>query len=188
MHTHYTGKLVRLRPLASKEEAQALHASISLLPNAYWGPHWHPQAELVKTFEENGGLGGAAGENSFVIERLGSGEVVGLENCGLWGPGSTNGWFGTSIAPAHRGQGFGREAKLLMLCFLFENFPVHRVGSDTVVDHLPARKGMEACGMKLEGYLRAAHMKNGQWYDVPWYVIFRREWEQLEVRQYVSRG
>jgi RimJ/RimL family protein N-acetyltransferase len=71
---------------------------------------------------------------------------------------------------------------------MFENFPVHRIGSDTVVDHWAARKGMEACGMKLEGYWRSLHRRGGQWYDVPCYVIFRREWEKLEVRQYVQRG
>ena len=113
---------------------------------------------------------------------------MGREECGLWGPGSTNGWFGTNVAPEHRGRGFGIEAKLLMLCFLFENFPVWRVGSDTVVDHLPARRGMEACGMQLEGYLRAEHFRAGQWFDIPWYVIFRPEWEKLEVRQYVKRA
>jgi RimJ/RimL family protein N-acetyltransferase len=188
MHVVYTGRRVRLRPLASKEEAVTLQAATRALPNAHWGPNWRPTASLVKEFESNGALGGATGENCFAIERLDTGEAVGIENCGLWGPGSSNGWFGTSIAPPHRNQGFGKEAKLLMLCFLFENFPVHRVGSDTVVDHWVARKGMEACGMQLEGYLRAAHMKDGQWFDVPWYVIFRRQWEQLEVREYVGRG
>jgi RimJ/RimL family protein N-acetyltransferase len=188
MHTYYTGQRVRLRPLASKEEALALQAQVRSLPNAHWGPGWRPPAALAKDYEANGGLGGASGENTFVIERLDTREAVGFESCGLWNPGSTNGWFGTSIAPAHRKLGFGREAKLLMLCFLFENFPVHRVSSDTVIDHWAARQGMEACGMKLEGYLRAAHMRGGQWYDVPWYVIFRHEWEQLPVRQYVQRG
>jgi RimJ/RimL family protein N-acetyltransferase len=188
MHTHYQGKLVRLRPLESKEEALALHAATRTLPNAHWGPQWWPQRSLTKMFEEYGSMGGATEENCFVIERLDTKEAVGFENCGLFGPGSINGWFGTSVAPAHRGKGFGREAKLLMLCFLFENFPVHRVGSDTVVDHWVARRGMEACGMQLEGYLRAAHCRNGQWYDIPWYVIFRNQWEELPVRDYVARG
>jgi RimJ/RimL family protein N-acetyltransferase len=188
MHTHYTGKLVRLRPIAGKQEAMELQAAVRALPNAHWGPGWRPLASTAKAYADGGGLAGAAGENTFVIERLDTGEAVGFESCGLWAPGTTNGWFGTAIAPAHRSLGFGKEAKLLMFCFLFENFPVHRVGSDTVVDHWAARRGMEACGMKLEGYLRAAHMRNGQWYDVPWYVIFRRDWEHLPVRQYVQRG
>ncbi|MCC7477376.1 GNAT family N-acetyltransferase [bacterium] len=188
MYSRYTGRQVRLRPIQSKEEGLAVHAGTRTEHNRHWGPNWWPQARLVKGWEEHGLLEGASGENSFIIERLDTGEVVGLEDCGLWGPGGISGWFGTSIFPQHRGQGFGREAKLLMLCFLFENFPVQRVGSDTVANHWAARRGMEACGMQLEGYRRAAHLQNGKWYDVPWYVIFREQWEQLEVRSYVKRG
>jgi len=188
MNVIYTGRKVRLRPQNTKEEVEALHMLVRQEPNAHWGPGWRPAAAIVKEWEEAGGMAGAKGENTFIVERLDTGEAVGFEHCGLWGPGSIDGWFGTGIAPAHRNLGFGKEAKLLMLCFLFENFPVHRVGSDTVVTHIAARKGMEACSMKLEGYLRAAHLRNGQWYDVPWYVIFRRDWEKLDVRQYVKRG
>jgi RimJ/RimL family protein N-acetyltransferase len=188
MHVHYTGRKVRLRPIASKEEGLAVHAQTYEQANAHWGPNWWPQDKVGKAWEEHGALKGAAGENKFVIERLDTGEAVGFEDCGLWGPGSICGWFGTHVGVAHRGLGFGKEAKLLMLCFLFENYPITRVGSDTVVDHWAARRGMEACGMHLEGYLTAAHCRNGQWYDIPWYVIFRREWEQLEVREYVRRG
>jgi RimJ/RimL family protein N-acetyltransferase len=188
MHLIYTGKLVRLRPVASKEELAMVDAQTHSLPNEHWGPFWHPIPGMIKKFEETGLLKGASGENCFIIERLDTSEPVGMEWCGLWGAGTIGGWFGTGIAPAHRGQGYGKEAKLLMLCYLFENFPVHRVGSDTVVNHWAARRGMEACGMQLEGYLRAAHCRNGQWYDVPWYVIFRREWEKLDVREYVRRG
>lgn len=188
MHSRYTGQQVRLRPIETKDEALAVHAGTRTQYNQHWGPNWWPQARLVKAFEDYGLLEGTSGENTFVIERLDTGVAVGFEDCGLFGTGGLCGWFGTNIFPEHRGLGFGTEAKLLMLCFLFENFPVQRVGSDTVANHWAARRGMEKCGMQLEGYRRAAHMQNGQWYDIPWYVIFREQWEQLEVRSYVKRG
>jgi RimJ/RimL family protein N-acetyltransferase len=188
MHSHYTGRLVGLRPLKDKDELTQLQALTRTQANAHWGPSWSPCAGGLKKFEADGWMSGASGENCFAVERLDSGEAVGFEDCGLWGPGSISGWFGTQIAPQHRNLGFGKEAKLLMLCFLFENFPVQRVGSDTVVNHSAARRGMESCGMQLEGYRRAAHIQNGKFYDVPWYVIYREQWEQLEVRNYVKRG
>jgi RimJ/RimL family protein N-acetyltransferase len=188
MHAIYTGERTRLRPIRDKQEALALQEQVYWQSNTYWGPGWWPREKAVKGFEENGGLGGAAGENTFVIERLDTGEAVGTEDCGLWGAGSINGWFGTHLAPQHRALGFGREAKLLMLCYLFENFPVNHVGSDTVADHWPARRGMEACGMTLEGRRVAALKRDGLFYDVVWYGILRRDWEQLPIRDVVKRG
>ena len=112
---------------------------------------------------------------------------MGCELCGAV-PHGIEGWFGTFILPEHRRQGFGIEAKLLAFCFLFENFPIRSVMSDTVANHTAARKGMEACGMQLEGWLRAAHQIDGQWYDVPWYRISREQWEKLPIRGIVKRG
>jgi RimJ/RimL family protein N-acetyltransferase len=188
MYATYTGERTRLRPLASRDEAMSIHSQIRRLPNEYWGPGWYPREEVAKQYDEKGGLCGASGENMFAVERLDSGEVIGFEFCGLWGPGSIAGWFGTNIAPEHRGLGFGIEAKLLMLCFLFENYPVNHVGSDTVADHWPARRGMEACGMTQEGLLKGRLLRAGLYYDVVWYGILRRDWEKLPIRQVVTRG
>jgi RimJ/RimL family protein N-acetyltransferase len=188
MHAIYTGRKVRLRPAKDKAEFNALHLRCDSQPNQHWGPGWYPEALAAKDFEADGGLVGVSGENKFVIERLDTGEAVGFEYCGTWFPGAVCGWFGTDIAPEHRGQGFGKEAKLLMLCFLFENFAVNHIMSDTVADHWWARKGMEACGMSLLGRLTARLLRNGQFYDVVWYGISRQEWEGLEIRDYVKRG
>jgi RimJ/RimL family protein N-acetyltransferase len=188
MHTIYTGRKVRLRPVKDKDELVRVHLTCDSLPNEHWGPHWHPPQGNTQKFDEHGGMPGPKGENIFIIERIDTGEAVGLEFCGLMHFTSLGAWFGTDIAPAHRGQGFGKEAKLLMLCHIFENYPVHHVGSDTVADHWWARKGMEACGMTLEGRLTARLLREGLYYDVVWYGIERPDWEKLEVRIYVRRG
>src|SRR5688500_918330 len=135
MHAIYTGRKVRLRPLKDKDEQVQLQLTCDQLPNEHWGPGWAPPALNLKGFDEHGGLEGGVGENKFVIERLDTGVAVGMEWCGLFFPGAIAGWFGTDIAPEHRSLGFGKEAKLLMLCYLFENFPVHHIMSDTVADH-----------------------------------------------------
>jgi RimJ/RimL family protein N-acetyltransferase len=188
MYTTYIGRKVRLRPIKTKEQLVELALRCDREPNAHWGPGWFPTGAMTKGFDEHGMLEGVSGENCFAVERIDTGETVGLEFCGTFFPGSIGGWFGTDIAPEHRGLGFGKEAKLLMLCYLFENFPVHHIMSDTVADHQWARKGMEACGMSLLGRLTARLLREGQFYDVVWYGISRPEWEQLEVRQYVRRG
>lgn len=188
MHTIYTGQKVRLRPVKTKEELIELALLCDCEPNQHWGPGWYPTGAVTKGFDEHGHIEGVTGENCFAVERIDTGEAVGLEFCGTFFPGSVAGWFGTDISLEHRGQGFGKEAKLLMLCYLFENFPVHTIMSDTVADHQWARRGMESCGMSLLGRLTARLLREGQFYDVVWYGIMRPEWERMEYRQSVKRG
>jgi RimJ/RimL family protein N-acetyltransferase len=176
-----------IRPFRTAEEAIQLRQVLHLETNTHWGPGWSPLAKCSQDFAEHGLMDG---ENlhQFAIVSLAGDELVGVEQCGLCGKNGIEAWFGTFIHFAHRGQGYGTEAKQLMMCFIFENFPVNRLISDTVVHHVAARRGMERCGMKLEGYLRASHVIDGQWYDLPWYRILRSEWETLPIRHSIKRG
>jgi len=187
MITVYTGEKAKIRPFKSAAEANGLRVAIYAEPNLHWGPGWYPLGTASKNYDEHGLMDGA-NWHQFAIEDLDSGELIGVEQCGLCGKNSIEAWFGTFIHPDHRNKGYGVEAKRLMMCFMFENFPINRVMSDTVVTHTAARRGMERCGMKLEGYLRAAHIIDGKWYDVPWYRLLRGEWEQMDYRHTVRRG
>ena len=103
-------------------------------------------------------------------------------------PARTNTWLGTIIAREHWGKGFGREAKLLNLCYLFENYPIECVWSDTTDEHSRAKAGLEACGLKLAGKHYGYLYKGGRLLPSPCYRILRDEWEQLPIRQSVKRG
>ncbi len=186
MITVYTGEKSKIRPFKSADEANGLRLAVYADPNLHWGPGWRPLGKASKDFEEHGLMD--TSWHQFAIEDLATGELVGVEQCGIGGKNSIEAWFGTFIHPDHRNKGYGIEAKKLMMCFMFENYPVNGLMSDTVVTHVAARRGMERCGMKLEGYLRAAHVIDGKWYDTPWYRILRTEWEEMPYRKAVKRG
>jgi RimJ/RimL family protein N-acetyltransferase len=187
MYTIYTGERVRLRPFKDDaEHRQAIGNSLGQ-PNDHWGPdHWS-EPTRKKEFELAGMLD--PGKYShFAVERLDTGECVGWEEHGPLEPGRLATWLGTDIQRPHWHMGFGVEAKQLMLCYLFENFPLMTVRADTCSHHFRAQHGLEACGMRYIGCLRGAHYAHGVRYDIPQYQIFREEWEAVDYRHKVQRG
>lgn len=187
MHVIYTGKRVRLRPFKDEDEFAGLFDEIMATPNDHWGPGWWPSAERKKDFAPAGMLDPGK-YSQFAIERLDTSELVGFEEHGEMLPGSIQAWLGTDILREHWHRGFGIEAKLLMLCYLFENFPLTTVHAGTLEHHLRARAGLEACGMCHGGCLSRFHHDSGRFYDVVHYQIFREEWERLPTRGIIKRG
>jgi len=188
MYTIWTGERVRLRPFADEHEWLEMQEEMHREPNDFWGAWWHPRAKLKKEFEETGMLE-AGKECVFAIERLDTGEAVGFEECGpCYGPSAISGWVGTFIKREQWSRGFGFEAKLLAMCFMFENFPYVRVGADTVANHKRAARGLQLCGMTFEGRTHGVHYTDGKYHDIVCYRILREEWEQLPIRQIVKRG
>jgi len=187
MHTIYTGERTRIRPFRDADE---WHYTVSLdcgVPNEHWGP-WHcPRAHALKEFEETG-LVAPDKYSAMAIERVDTGELVGLEEHGAMHPGKTSTWIGTFVMKEHRKQGFGAEAKQLMLCYLFENFPLSTVIADTTATHRDAKRGLELCGMHFIGARRKAHCYHGKYVDVVLYQIMRADWEAGEYRSKVQRG
>jgi len=188
MHTIWTGERVRLRPYADEKEWCDMQEELHREPNDFWGAWWHPRAMLKKDFEETGMLD-ASKRSVFAIERLDTGVAVGFEECGP-GSGATSigGWVGTFIKREHWHSGYGIEAKLLAMCFLFENYPYVRVDAGTLANHKRAAHGLHLCGMRYEGRIKGAHYADGKYHDIVCYCIFREEWEKLPIRQIVKRG
>jgi RimJ/RimL family protein N-acetyltransferase len=187
MYTVYTGERVRLRPFKNYDEHRRTANAALARPNDHWGPFHISDQERREKFEPAGMLD--PGKYShFAVERLDTGECVGWEEHGPLQPGWVETWLGTEILRQHWHLGFGLEAKQLMLCYLFENFPLETVRADTCGHHLRAQRGLEACGMRYLGCLRGAHYAHGVRYDIPQYQILREEWEALAYWQKVKRG
>jgi RimJ/RimL family protein N-acetyltransferase len=187
MHTNWTGKLVRLRPWKDGDELFAFNLRNNIEPNAVLGPIWYSLPKERQLFEPTGGMDPQR-ICIFAIERLDTGEMIGLEGTVFLRGTGLAAEVGTFIIATHRGQGFGCEAKLLAQCFLFESFPLERVGAWTLANHAKARRGLELCGMNYESRRRRCHFSQGRYVDRVHYVIFRERWEQLPVREYVRRG
>jgi RimJ/RimL family protein N-acetyltransferase len=187
MHVIYTGERVRLRPFASFEEYNSVTAEDYAQPDPYRGPRWWPEPDRSERFKLRGMIGPEAYSN-YAIEELECGTVVGTEGHSPITSGQIWANLGTYLLPEWRGKGLGIEAKQLMLCLLFENYPLQVVQASTIEHHRRARQSLEACGMQLFGQLRGIERVDDVVYDEVQYRIFREQWEQLPIRDRVQRG
>lgn len=187
MHTHYSGSRVRLRPFRDAAEWRAMCTEQGIEINKHWGCWWQPLRTMEKDFE-NCGMLGTGGYNAFAVERVDTGELIGMEEYGMEGVEYLKAWIGTFISLPHTGQRFGVEAKQLVYCHLFENYPLQRVYSETVETHSGAAKGLMLSGMRYEGRARLKTIRDGRAYDTVLYALHREEWEAMEYRHSVVRG
>ncbi|MCC7477373.1 GNAT family N-acetyltransferase [bacterium] len=183
----YSGQLVRIRPLRDADEYAQYVLDQGIELNPYWGNWYQSQARSRRDFDECGMLS-TGSYSTFAIERLDSGEMIGVEEYGMSGPACPRAWIGTFVGTRHRGRRFGVEAKQLVYCYLFENFPLERVYADTVENHIGAAKGLKLSGMRYEGRHRKCVLQNGRWLDTVNYAIHREEWEAMPYRHSVQRG
>jgi RimJ/RimL family protein N-acetyltransferase len=187
MHTTYSGERVRIRPFKDEAEFVSTALHFAQAPHPYWGPLYESVQSMKKDYEA-GGMLNADEYSMFAMDRLDSGELIGFSENGGVRTGCLQSWVGTFIKDEHWGQGFGIESKQLAFCYLFENFPIVRIESATLENHVRAARGLRDCGMHYEGRLRRAVRQNGRWVDIVQYAIFREEWEKLPIRQIVKRG
>jgi len=77
----------------------------------------------------------------------------------------------------NRGQGFGTEAMLLLLDFIFEQMNLRRVKLYVFSFNERAIKSYEKAGFKVEGILRQELFRNGKYYDVMQMSILKHEYD-----------
>ena len=187
MHTAYTGERVKLRPFGSYAEFNTVIAEDYASPDPFRGPRWYPESARLQQYDLRGVLG-PEGYSNFAIEELGGGTTVGTEGHSAINSGQVWANIGTYLLPDWRGMGLGVEAKALLLCMLFENYPLNVIQASTLEHHQQARKSLETSGMQFFGQLRGIERVDGVAYDEVQYRIFREEWEQLPIRDVVKRG
>ncbi|MCB1186566.1 GNAT family N-acetyltransferase [bacterium] len=184
MITTYSGQLVRIRPFASEAEWAGFTREYAVMPNAHRGPQWYFANSALQVWnlfptEET--------VCRFAVDRLDTGELAGVITCGL-GRWQLSGFTGTGLLERHWHNGFGREAKLLASCHLFENFPIESLWSDTVATHSRAIAGLEAIGYRFAGILACAFPSQGEYEGQVWYQLLRKDWERMDYRQEVRRS
>jgi RimJ/RimL family protein N-acetyltransferase len=181
MLLYYTGKLVKIRPFTGCEELANLNTALNL-EDEYWGRSWWPLQRMREGFDKHAMLDSDLWFSFMAIDRLDTGELIGYEVIQLPKAGVITAEIGTGILRRHWHRGFGREAKLLAMRLLFENYPLAAVTATTLAHHRRAIAGILAIGMRCEGAIRFSAFSNGRWAHKLKYVIFREEWEQLVKR------
>ena len=184
MHVTYTGERIRLRPFRDADELWQFSSAQFITCSPFWGVDWHRAIMSNSRFSRS--LEHPAMER-FCIERLDTGESVGWVSAHV-GEFQLAGSVGTEIAPAHWSRGFGREAKLLAICHLFENFAIESVYADTLASHARARAGLDALGFRHAGTKRCAFYNKGQYTGRVLHQLMRADWEAMEYRHKVVRS
>lgn len=186
MFTVYTGERVQLRPFADFDEFKGLVREIhgALIPG--WGDLWRPGRLYEDSWDKTGLLDHE--RVLFAIQRLDTGELAGYEVAIFPPVQRMTCWIGTLVRAAHQRRGIGIEAKQLLACYLFENYPIDGFEAITPSNHPRALKGMRMCCMREEGRIRCAEFSDGRWVDHVYFILTRVEWESMEYRSKVKRG
>jgi RimJ/RimL family protein N-acetyltransferase len=79
--------------------------------------------------------------------------------------------MGCTLLPQYRGHGYGTTAQRLLVEYLFDTFPIHRVEAITDVENLAEQRSLEKVGFTREGVLRGFGWRVGAWRDM---VIYSR--------------
>ena len=91
--------------------------------------------------------------------------------------------IGYGLGIEHRGCGYATEAAKALIDYGFWELKWHRVQAIASSGNPDSCRVLERLGMKLEGRLREANMREGQWCDLLYYGILEDEWK-LSARQF----
>ncbi|MGE7878624.1 GNAT family N-acetyltransferase [Peribacillus muralis] len=86
----------------------------------------------------------------------------------------------TIFEPTYWNGGYGTEALILYMGYLFENIEIERVGLTTWSGNPRMMAVAEKVGMQIEGRMRKCRYYDGIYYDSIRMGIIRDEWESLK--------
>lgn len=114
-----------------------------------------------------------------LTDAHGSTTVVGVVSWHRVAYGPTSGSYawnvGIGLAPPSRGLGIGTLAQRLLVEWLFDTTPVHRIEASTDVGNLAEQKALERAGFSCEGVLRSAQERADGRHDLCSYSILRSD-------------
>ena len=95
------------------------------------------------------------------------------------------GW--SVFSPADRGKGYASEAAALLVDYLFESLPIHRISCGMAPGNIASRRVAEKCGFTLEGRTRGVLFVAGEYLDGDLFAILRPEWAAAATRPFGLR-
>jgi RimJ/RimL family protein N-acetyltransferase len=81
--------------------------------------------------------------------------------------------IGIALFPEHRGHGVGTTAQRLLVQYLFDTTPAHRLEAYTEVENVAEQRALEKVGFEREGVLRGIVFRAGKWRDSMVYALLR---------------
>jgi RimJ/RimL family protein N-acetyltransferase len=85
------------------------------------------------------------------------------------------------LVPSERGKGFGTEAIMIMVDYLFLSRELMRVQAMPDVSNIASQRVLEKTGFTKEGIIRKSGFNRGKWCDDCLYSILREEWKEPKI-------
>jgi ribosomal-protein-alanine N-acetyltransferase len=111
----------------------------------------------------DGYLGTDNGRLIVVSEDQAAGFVTWAE--GRYGGAASYWEIGIVLLPQWRGRGLGWRAQALLCDYLFLHTPAQRIQAGTQPENIAEQRSLVRAGFQLEGTVRAAEFRAGQWRD-----------------------
>ncbi len=143
------------------QEADTLHF-IDQAQTAPYGNHGFNWAIKDRTGDISGSVGSALG-------------MIGTRPIGDPGRGDVGYWLGKP----YWGRGVMTEALTAVLDLCLGELDLNKVEAEVFSFNARSARLVEKMGMRLEGTVRSAHLKRGQWVDAFIYGILREEWRAI---------
>ncbi|WP_460137062.1 GNAT family N-acetyltransferase [Pseudomonas sp. S1_E04] len=113
---------------------------------------------------------------SLGMHRRDNGELMGVVSLRI-NAAHRYGHLGGWVAASERNQGFAAEAASALMDHGFAELGLHRVGSQCFSRNKESARVMEKIGLRYEGCLRGAFLKNGVHEDMLVFATVREDWE-----------
>ena len=85
------------------------------------------------------------------------------------------------LLPSERGRGYGTEAIMIMVDYLFLSRDLMRVQATTDPSNIASQRVLEKAGFRKEGIIRKSGFNRGKWCDDCLYSILREEWKEPKI-------
>lgn len=105
-----------------------------------------------------------------------SGELIGIASLRI-NPANRYGHLGGWVAADARNQGYAAEVATALMDYGFAELSLYRVGSQCFSRNKESARVMEKIGLRYEGCLRGAFLKNGVHEDMLVFATLREDWE-----------
>ena len=136
-----------------------------------WTGFKDPKA-LRRRWEDDGWLGAEHGRLAVVSAGSFAGDVSYKDQSQGVSKGAIY-EIGIALFPEHRGHGVGTTAQRLLVQYLFDHTPAHRLQAYTEVENIPEQRALEKAGFVREGVVRQIIFRAGAWRDSILYALLR---------------
>ena len=116
------------------------------------------------------------GWTQLAVERRDTPGVIGDVCCHLDDTGAVA-EIGYTLATAHQGHGYAREAAGALLAALFERPELVRATAELDPPNIASQRVLEAIGLRFESLTRRSFLWRGEWTDNLAYAVTRGEYE-----------